>query len=575
MLFLGEWCRPYDKKHDWLKLDIKMSERLPSGPERTLQTYNYLNLLFDSLLAELTELLNSHHGETHSQRYWHIILGHWLHRAIAIVYNRYDSISQLNSASVSKTITLQSDHYSLSTNDSLDFIYASNDAEWNHVLYKKTIKYIGGIFCEDSEQSVQGRFTRKSIFKSPQNNSIAKTFLRSAVKVAFPLMSRETDSFIIGSYFPPTTEALLCLSLGQVPQKWNSPEIAVTPPDPHLRDRIKLSANSTDKFENLLRDLLIELMPTCFLEGYKQVALQAKNLPWPSRPRLIFTSNNFDTDEIFKLWTAKKVEQGVPYFVGQHGNNYGTLLGSGTRPEYLTSDRFFTWGWGNAESNKVPAFIFKRKNNRWRRNFNPHGGLLLIEVSRPNRLEFMDTDQSFAKYQEDQFRFVEALTEPPKGELTVRLHAEWRKMGWFEDLRWADRHPEIKLENGHVSIEQMIRNSRLCVHSYDSTGILETLALNIPTICFWSHGTDHLLDEAKPLYNILATARILFFTPEAAASHINSVWSDVPAWWNSATVQQARQDFTRQYARLSNEPVKEMKQILLKQLELFENKTRK
>ena len=39
-------------------------------------------------------------------------------------------------------------------------------------------------------------------------------------------------------------------------------------------------------------------------------------------PEFIFTSNNFHTDEIFKLWSAIKVERGTKYYIGQHGNNY-------------------------------------------------------------------------------------------------------------------------------------------------------------------------------------------------------------------------------------------------------------
>jgi hypothetical protein len=47
-------------------------------------------------------------------------------------------------------------------------------------------------------------------------------------------------------------------------------------------------------------------------------------MKWPEKPKFIFTSNCFDGDEVFKVWTALKVEQGISYFVGQHGNNFGT-----------------------------------------------------------------------------------------------------------------------------------------------------------------------------------------------------------------------------------------------------------
>ena len=70
-------------------------------------------------------------------------------------------------------------------------------------------------------------------------------------------------------------------------------------------------------------------------------------------PKFIFTSNSFDTDEIFKQWVARNVEKSVPYFVGQHGNNYGQNIFEGRSiwPERSTCDSFITWGWDDGFKN--------------------------------------------------------------------------------------------------------------------------------------------------------------------------------------------------------------------------------
>ena len=60
---------------------------------------------------------------------------------------------------------------------------------------------------------------------------------------------------------------------------------------------------------------------------------------------MIFTSNSFDTSEVFKLWTAEKVETGCPYIIGQHGNNYGAARYCPSETECVeTADAFLTWG---------------------------------------------------------------------------------------------------------------------------------------------------------------------------------------------------------------------------------------
>ena len=53
-----------------------------------------------------------------------------------------------------------------------------------------------------------------------------------------------------------------------------------------------------------------------------------------------------------------------------------------------------------------------------------------------------------------------------------------------DELRWKDFDPAVKVDTGEVDIRDLISRSRLVVHSYDSTGILETLNLNIPTLAF-------------------------------------------------------------------------------------------
>jgi len=147
--------------------------------------------------------------------------------------------------------------------------------------------------------------------------------------------------------------------------------------------------------------------------------------------------------------------------------------------------------------------------------------------------------------------------------MTVRLHAEYKRHPWREDERWRRRQPEVALDDGTIPISALIRESRLVVHSYDSTGILETLSLNTPTMCFWSGGLTHLRDCAIPFYELLAAAGILHDTPQAAADKIAEVWNDVGAWWKSGVVQESRQKFCERYARTEPRPVRTLTRLLL------------
>jgi len=137
------------------------------------------------------------------------------------------------------------------------------------------------------------------------------------------------------------------------------------------------------------------------------------------------------------------------------------------------------------------------------------------------------------------------------------------RMQGEEVIRWNNFDPKIKIDFGARPIRDLWPESRIVVHSYDSTGLLETLEANIPTIAFWQNGLDHLVQEAIPLYMHLLDVGIVHLTPESAANRVNEIWHDVDSWWWSHEVQIARTEFCSQYARSSRKPIRELKNILL------------
>lgn len=84
-----------------------------------------------------------------------------------------------------------------------------------------------------------------------------------------------------------------------------------------------------------------------------------------------------------------------------------------------------------------------------------------------------DAHYTYGIYQEQQFRFLEALPENIKKELTVRLSVGWCNYNWSADKRWNDRIPSVLIEKRDAPLRTLLSRNRLVVHSYDSTGILE------------------------------------------------------------------------------------------------------
>jgi putative transferase (TIGR04331 family) len=307
--------------------------------------------------------------------------------------------------------------------------------------------------------------------------------------------------------------------------------------------------------KQIARTLLFDLLPVCYLETFSSIKNQCSQLSWPRNPRAIFTSNNFDTDEIFKSWVADKVLQGSKYVVGQHGNNYGTHRYSlFPAIEEITADRFVTWGWRDGLSQHYPAFLLKTCE-KTRLYAKPDGGLLLIEVCLPHRTSTWDAIEEFEEYFESQKDFVRWLAKSPLNKLLIRLHGGYKQMKWGELERWRDFNASLQLEDGAEKIEKLIAKSRLVVHSYDSTGMLETLSQNIPTVAFWQNGLEHVRDSARPWYQLLIDVGIIHLSALSAAAHVSNVWDDVDGWWNLTHVKSARLAFCNEYARTIPRPL--------------------
>jgi putative transferase (TIGR04331 family) len=571
VLFLGEWCRLYDKRAVWMSMDAIVAEPFGLETGRKSNNIDYVQALSARLLIQLSVALNAFHNTNHTPRYWNILLGHWLQRYVNVCFNRYFTIEKaLKSYKITSTTVFDSADCCLATSDTLSFIRASSDDVWNSMLYKRVLQYIG---CKNVElDSV--RIENKESFKQKQSVVIThrlriKQLIKALGCYILPSLSKSNDSFIISSYLPSWEEIKLQLALGQCPQLWKSPPLNAVSIVVAMRRKFTISSECHTGFEQFIRDLLPDIIPACYLEGYAELNQQVGFLPWPSKPKFIFTSNNFEVDEIFKAWAGAKAEQGAPYFTGQHGSNFGTVLGSQNWAEQVSADNFFSWGWTNGNIKNIPAFVYTIANQA--REIKPDGGLLLIETGAPCPHSLHDLYYEYGIYQEQQFLFVEALPEKIHKQLTVRLAAAWRKLSWSDDKRWSDRMPSIHLEAGDAPIQTLIAKSRLVVHSYDSTGILESLASNIPTLCFWNGGLDHLLPNAKPYYELLRGAGILADSPEQAAQLVEQYWDNIDGWWKSEQVQNARRLFCEQYARVEKHPVRTMKRLLMQRTDFIKS----
>jgi len=567
VIFLGNWCCSYNRKNIWSNMDFVISSPF-SPPLRRSVDYANVRQLEDELFPVLCDLLNSYHNTKYDSRFWKIVLGVWFQRYVDVIYNRVKTLQKcLENNNICGVTLLNSVNYDLAPADSLSAIWLFSDDRWNNALYSRIFNIMGpfdfkietiddnvshGHFSKPTE--VRGDRGFKSFFKKMiiMCNSIACFF------------SKKDTSFIINSYLPKSKELGLNFRLGNVPKIWRNDKYVVKQ-NTNLLSRKKIS-EKVDKYgdkevRDVLRDLLFELMPICYLEGFGEILNMAALKRWPTTPRFIFTSNNYDTDEVFKVWTATKVVNGSEYIIGQHGYMYCVGCNAQRIIDTKISNKFISWGWRDYRSQILPAFIFKTAG-KITKNKSTSSGILLIICHYPHRNTFWDESENFINTFTQLKKFIRNLTVQNRSLLTVRFHSEWQRYNWYEKERLKEFSGQINIEEGRASIEKLINKNRLVIHGYDSTGIMETLSMNIPTLAFWSEGLNHLKDDAKPYYELLARCGVIHFNSESLSSKVQDVYQDINSWWYSKDVQFARKAFCDQYAKNCDKPVFKLASLL-------------
>ena len=578
VIFLGEWCRRTDRKYVWQDLDAIVSE--PYGLDFSVKIADKKEIfnLEEKLFPEICNLLNQYHDTKYDSRYWRIILGHWFRLTLQVLLNRANVIKQcIDTYEISGVTSYHLDYCSLTTFDfnSAQF-HITDDECWNNTLNIRIIKLLkkSDFPIEFVNKKDEQRNSKKSIntkkFTKNQNlkKDILKFLLKSYQKIARKMIKNQ-DAFIRNTYLPIKEEIKLELSLGQIPQIWKLDLYDLSSiknfkkPNKLLRKNLtkKIINNSLSSLENLTRTLFFELLPTCYLEGYRELKDLADKKPWPKSPKFIFTSNNYQEDEVFKIWLADKIMTNSKYYVGQHGNNYGTNYLTVDNIEEQTSDKFISWGWKNS-TKQIPAFMFKSVGEKMV-NINPNGRLLLVEYFYKFGRSTWDSAYEFINYYDDQKEFVKQLDNSLRQEVIIRLDSNSYNCFLDQEKKWSEFDIKLKIDLGKTPMKKLIADSRLIVFSYDSTGMLETLSQNIPTLVFWQNQFDYLTEDAKPYYQLLIDAEIICLSPKSAAKKVNMVWHNIYEWWNLSEVQEARKKFCNYYAKTSKNPVSELRNILL------------
>jgi putative transferase (TIGR04331 family) len=562
ILFLGDWCLPYSKEKELNGVDYVIAE--PYGTELSIKDGDYgkTKEIIETALNLLIPKLNQVHRKEYGERQWRIILGHWLRRYVEVCINRFNSVENcLKKYEVKQSILFQADDLYLASETSLQFVYSCNEDIWNNCFYGKIFEYLNRFGYD-----INLKFINLKSYRAKSKN-IKICNLKSKLKNVFNFLNakikNKKEIFLYNIYVAKLEFLFLSLKLKQWPKFYTPLSYEKNNFDRELRQKLKIQIVDFElsSVENFAIEHLFDFLPKCFLEDFSSIEMSINGSVWPNNPSSIITANAFDYDEAFKIYTASKTMEKISYMVLQHGNNYGTYRFNIPTVEELTSDKFFTWGWKDNLIQHIPTFVIKNNLKKTKR-INPDR-LLLIHFPLPHKIYTWDIYTEFRSYFEEQKDFISSLNQDLRKSLRIRLHPEYKIRDWNELDRFRDFSKDLQFDNPKHSLNKSIRQSKLVIFSYDSTGILETLSANIPMMAFWQNNYDHLRVKALPYYEELRKVGIIHLSVESIVNQIHAVWENVDEWWQQEELQSARIRFCNQFARSESKRIDKLAEFIL------------
>ncbi len=564
VLFLGEWCRIYSRRSGWGALDAVVVPYHWCGRAKVESDRVYLRELHERLIVELAAKLNEIHGVEHGIRYWRILVGPWLGYFTQTLFDRWEQIQlAVSSFNVSETVVLEGLADARCASDMADYLGLGNSWQWNHHLSAEILTGFTDVGVRFIDSSGSG-IAPTPVDQDPPFSPIHRAAIWGSKVLR--LFSRSSDFVVTNAGLQSAkTEMLLQLKLGQLPVLRSVESVDWGKSDSSQREWILDPGESVQSgFEQCLRSLIPRFIPVSHLEGYRSLARQAEDLPWPSQPAAIFTSASHFFDDVFKAWCAERVEQGSPLVIGQHGGHVGVGWSFNHDHQLAIADTFLSWGWSDPDEPRVRRLGMMKDPVLDESSRSQASRVVLVmgnETTQVASLSSSALSSQFLDYMGDQARFIEALDRRVRKVLLIRLSRYDRD--WCFGNRLADQFPDVELDDGFRPVLDLLGDARLYVATNNGTTFLESMFLNVPTVMFWNTDLWGLTSMARSSFDRLSAAGVFFEDPTRAAEHISEIWDDVSSWWEAPDVREAVEEFSFQFCRRSPDIVGDIRRELI------------
>ena len=572
-IFLFKYYLNFFNKTEKGKIKYSIVQSKKFNIDAEIKKIKYNEKISEDIFCEIFPELNRVHNINWSYKAWKLFIGNWITSYVAVVLDRIDLIEPVINSDINyKDHVIAGEKVSLITYDLRDFTYNSNTILWNEKLFSRLL-YIFELKIFDNNPNL---LTSSKIFKTIHegivNNIIYRVKIR-IIKVVERLICNKNKFLFFNSYIADKLKLFTIFKeIKDTPFLYSfaffNNKLVKEGIDLNLRKKIILNYENDDLKIKILKFLIVESMPTVYLEGFKKIKNLSDQSHLPKEKRTIFTSSIY-ADNIFKYWVSEKINSDIKIVYGQHGASYGMQKELfSEKNEINFCNKFFTWGWSKENSKIIPVgnFLINTKLKNEKKKFNKKLLLVCPALTGFKRLNDIFDLENFEDIVINSQKILDNIKLDLIEKLNIKKHPQnIRRDVNYEDLIYF-KDKKIKYLNKNINFNSAASDHSLIIFPTLSTEFFKQLSLNKPCMIYLSKNyfNNCILNEYKKDFNLLQEIGVLHTSGESLAKKLNKVLLNIDEWWYNEEINKIKDDFCLKHSNLVFDPIffaNELKEI--------------
>lgn len=509
----------------------------------------------NEILRDLFPILNELNKVNWSYETWNFFIGQWLNVFVAVIRNRIKLVKPLINSDIDYKEQLNiGKKTALLCSGVRHFTYSCGLTDWNEKLFSR-ILYILDTNNFDNNTNLLNSINNIS----QKNETIFDKFFYNLkinfLKLFERIICSKNDYLIYNSYISNKFKLFrVILKLGNIPFPYAfsffDNKIVKEKIDISLRKQLRINYESKDLDIKILKFLLVELLPTIYLEGFKKQKELAEDSHLPKKVRKVFISQAYNENS-FKFWLADKINKGVKLAHGQHGaghNIYKEFFGDYF--EKGISQKFFTWGSVGNDKETVTAGNYLLNDTKPKVSSNKRKILLVLPtvdiIKRTPQIFNLD---SFSKDVLEYQIFVDNIKPDLWNQTSIKNHPQISRRE-LNYLNFIPFDKKIKVLKKNITFEKSILDQNLIIFNYLSTEFLKMLSLDKPCMLMLNKNffSDLVIEEIKEDFYKLSEIGVFHTNGASLANQVNNNINNIDNWWNNEKSNKLKNEFCHKHS---------------------------